>query len=221
MVLDRSRLQAPWVETQFTFRLLNAGEVEQLAEDGGNELTVVLAQRIQAGRDLCHAAFAQERLAAYVWLAIGSIEAEHNCGRARRSGVAVSFPPDTAFVYKAFTRREFRGHGLYPTLLDRSLSVLEARGVSRLVTTADWTNLAALHVCHRLGFHVLGTILRFACGPLAITLTPSLARRMGIRLGRAAQVDARITNNKLHRVPESGATSPEFLLSGAAAPVTS
>ena len=220
MVLDKSQLKAPEVKRQFTFRLLNAAEVERLAADSVNELTVALAERMQAGRDLCLAAFAHEQLAAYVWLAIGSIEAEHNSGRTRRSGVAVSFPPDTAFVYKAFTRPDFRGQGLYPALLERSLSLLEARGVSRLVTTADWTNPAALHACRQLGFQVLGTLRRFACGPLAITLKPPNVRQLGIRLGRAARVDEREIY-KLPRAPEAGTTSvnsPELILSGATAP---
>ncbi len=218
MVLDRTRLQTPTVEPQFSFRLLSAGEVERLAADRENELSAALAERIHAGRDLCHAAFARQQLAAYVWLALGSIEAEHNSGRTRRSGVAVSFPADAAFVYKAFTRPEFRGHGLYAALLERSLSVLQSRGVSRLVTTADWTNRAALHVCRRLGFQVLGTILRLACGPLAITFKPPTARRLGIRLGRSAHVDSRETY-KVLCAPEEGPTFPEILLSGARAPV--
>ncbi len=218
MLLDRVQLRAPAVEPQFTFRLLNAGEVARLAADRENELPVVFAERIQSGRDLCHAAFSGEHLAAYVWLAAQSIEAEHNSGRNRRSGVAVSFPADTVFVYKAFTRPEFRGHGLYSALLERSLHVLEARGVSRLVTTAEWNNHAALHVCRRLGFESLGTILRFACGPLAFTIKPPLARQLNIRLGRSARVEARATNT-LSRLPEAGTIFPELLLSGAAAPV--
>jgi hypothetical protein len=191
LVLDRSQLQSWEVERRFTFRLLDPHEVNHFATDRVNELTSELADRMQAGRDLCYAAFGQERLAAYIWLALGSIEAEHNRGRSPRSGVAVSFPPDAAFVYKAFTRPEVRGQRLYPAMLAGALDVLEPRGITRLITTADWTNQAALNSCHWLGFQNLGTIVRFACGSAGCTFTPGMAQRLGIRLGRTARVDSR------------------------------
>lgn len=220
MLLDRSHLLAPDVERRFTFRLLDAGDVERLAVDPVNELSVDLAERMHAGRDLCYAAFSQERLGAYIWLALGSIEAEHNRGRSPQSGVAISFPSDAAFVYKAFTRPEARGHRLYPAILAGALDVLESRGVARLITTADWTNQAALNSCSRIGFQDLGAIVRFACGPAACTFKPGCAQRLGIRVGRTARVDSRATTR--HRKLLGAAPShSEPELSGAAAPMES
>jgi GNAT superfamily N-acetyltransferase len=218
MLLDRSHLLTPDIERRFTFRLLESGEVKRYAADFENELTSDLAERIQAGRDLCYAAFSQQRLAAYIWLALGSLEAEHNRGRALRSGVAVSFPPDVAFVYKAFTRPEVRGQRLYPAMLASALDVLESRGVSRLLTTADWTNRAALNSCSRIGFQDLGTIVRFACGPAGCTFKPGRALPLGIRLGRQARVESRKAI-PLGNVPDATPSSSELALSGAAAPM--
>lgn len=52
-----------------------------------------MAERIRAGRISYYAAFDGEKLAAFGWYALESIEAEHT------DGVAVSYPSDVAFMY--------------------------------------------------------------------------------------------------------------------------
>jgi hypothetical protein len=165
--------------------------VEWFAGDLQNELTSEFSCRLLAGRDRCYAALIRDRLAAYIWLASGSIEAEHNRGRTAASGVALSFPADAAFVYKAYTRNEYRGRRLYAALLAGAMRELSAEGVTRLITTADWTNDAALAACRRLGFVELGKIGRYACGCCSLTTSPPKAHGLGIRIGRRALIEPR------------------------------
>jgi len=213
MVLDSFDVQSPSVGRQFEFCFLSSGDVEIHAADAVNGLSRSLADRLVAGQDLCYAATAGDKMACYAWLALGSIEATHNSGRTPSSGVAASFPPTAAFVYKAFTRPEFRGHRLYAAVLARVLAELSSRGITHLITTAEWNNLSALSAAQHLGFQDLGSITRIACGPFATTITPSAASEFGIRLGRKAQVVTRIVVPRPHLV---GAVPTERTLSALA-----
>ncbi len=177
MRLPAAKLRPPQIDLEFDFRFLAPEEVAAHALDPANDLHFSFADRMACGQDLCFAALLDERLACYIWLALGSLEAELHRGRTTRSGVAVSFPRSAAFVYKAFTRPEFRGRHLYPACLAHGLEGLRPRGVSQLLTTAEWTNKSALAACRRLGFHDVGTILRVACGPVSFTVTPPRAAR--------------------------------------------
>jgi len=201
MVCDVTRLLAlkaadarrPVAERRGTFRLLTAVEVERLARDAANELDAEFADRIRSGRDLCYASLHGEMLAGYIWLALGLLEAEQNRGARANTGVAVEFGHQTAFVYKALVRPEVRGRHLYGLLLVGALEVLAPRGITRLATTADWSNRAALDSCRKVGFRTVGTIWRLGCGRVAMTLAPrQAAARLGILLGREARVAKRM-----------------------------
>lgn len=185
--LNAGRARRLSVDGQFEFRFLSADEVARYASDPAHELPESFAERLQGGRDLCLAAFSGHALAGYLWLALDSIEAEQNRGRQPNSGVAVSFDARTAFVYHAFVRPEYRGRNLYAACLVLALRALMARGVRRLVVTADWTNRAALAGCRRAGFRELGLVWRFGWRGAMFTFAPARARRLGIRLGRKAR----------------------------------
>lgn len=159
------------------------------------ELSRELGERLQPGRDGCYAAFLDGRLAAYAWFAIGSIEAEHNRSRSLESGVAISFPSEMAFMYKGFVHPEFRGRRLYGHICTGALESLKQRGVTSIISTAEWTNHAALTSCRRAGFEELGLIWRCGRPPLAWTLAARRGKRLGIRFARDAVVVPRTASS--------------------------
>lgn len=194
LVLERDRLSASVeVDSEATFQFLTADEVRRFAFNPSNDLDPALASRLVLGKDACFGALVGDRLAAYAWLAFGSIEAAHNRGSDIRSGVALSFPDHMAFVYKAFTHPDFRGRGLYAQLGRLALLELSDRGITALVATADWTNRAALASCYRIGYQSLGKICRLGLGGLLFTRSPRAGRRIGIRFGHRAKVHSRST----------------------------
>jgi hypothetical protein len=191
LVLRAAEARPPVIDHRYEFRWLSPAEVSAHAVDPATGLSAQFATRMAAGLDLCFAALSGEHLAAYLWLALGSIEAEHNRGHQPNSGVAMSFATDAAFVYKAFTRPEHRGRQLYTACLVRSLNALDTRGIRRLLVTADWTNHAAIQGCRRAGCADVGLVWRMGCGRLGYTRAPSAAAALGIQLGREAQVSKR------------------------------
>lgn len=172
--------ELPPVDSQWSFRFLSADEVAGHALDPANSLSLGLAHRLRAQHDLCFAALTGEVLAAYIWLALGSIEAEQHRGRRPDPGLALSFPPDVAFVYHAFTRADYRGRRLVPHCLARALAELAPLGVGQLFSTTDWTNTAALRSFRRLGFHDLGRVWRWGLPSQIYTHVPRAAGERGV-----------------------------------------
>lgn len=192
LILGQDQLSLPEpTDSEVTFRFLTADDVRHFAFNPENELDPGLASRLVLGRDACFGAMIGDRLAAYAWIAFGSIESTHNRGSDLRSGVALSFPDHQAFLYKAYTHPDFRGRQLYSGLSRSALRALSARGITELILTADWTNRSALGSCTRAGCRSLGKIWRWGWGQLLFTRTPRAARRLGIRFGRRAVVQSR------------------------------
>ena len=112
MRLDSERVSLPDNGPgEFSFRFMAAKGRTTLLRVSRTVLSLEFADRIESGVDYCFAALSGDRLAAYAWYALGSIEAEHNRGGTVSSGVAMSFPDNMAFMYKGFTHPDFRGQG--------------------------------------------------------------------------------------------------------------
>jgi hypothetical protein len=165
----------------YTFRFLTADEVAFYAQDPAYELSPAMADRVRAGRDLCFAALLGDRLAAFGWYALESIEPEH------ADGIAFSYPPDVAFMYFGFTHPDFRGARLHGQTMALALQELSKRGVTKLVSIVSWTNEASLKSCWRLGYQDLGRMIAIGNRKNAFGLYPRKAKALGVKFGRSAK----------------------------------
>jgi hypothetical protein len=188
--IDLASAPMPLLDPAFEFQFLTSDDIGRFAQDASNGLDAALAQRLGGGRDFCLAALRSDRLAAYGWFALGSIEAQHNRGEQPNTGVAVSFPDDVAFAYGGFTHPDFRGQRLHAAVKLLGLRALAPRGVRFLLTTTDWTNAAALQSFQRLGARPLGLLWRWGWGQRMFTKPPAAASALGLRFGAAAQAIA-------------------------------
>ena len=180
--LDRERLSAELAPPPgFVGRFLSPDEVRRFAANPVYELMPELAQRIESRRDFCFGAMTGDRLACYVWYALGSIEPEHALG------VAMSYPAHVAYTYKGFTHPDYRGRRLYPFTVAAAMSQLAPLGVTRLVAVVEWTNWASWRSMRRMGFECLGHIVRFGWGKAALWLYPREPHRRGVQLGPHAR----------------------------------
>lgn len=185
LCLERQRIQlAGAPPKEFEFRFLTAEEITRFVS-AEYELDERYIRRVAGGHDLCFAALYQDRLAAYGWYALGSVEAEH-C-----DNVALSFPADTTYMYKGFTHPDYRGQRLHGFAIRLAFEALAAeRRIVRMVSTVDWLNVASRKSCERLGFYRLGRILRVG-RPFHLASSLEAARSMGIRFGRDADLSNR------------------------------
>jgi ribosomal protein S18 acetylase RimI-like enzyme len=169
----------------YQFRFLTPDEIRGF-QGAENQLDATDVARAQGELDCCFAALAGERLAAYGWFALQSVPAAH-C-----DGVALSFPPDVAYMYKGFTHPQYRGRRLHGYVMQLALqSLFRRRGVKSLVSTVDWINWASLKSCDRLGYQRIGRMVSWGWGPLSGLCTPRAARDRGVRFGRHADLAGR------------------------------
>lgn len=181
VILDANEVAAPAVQDDVEFDFLTRDEVAVLSQDGTTGLDASFADRMSVRGDLCFAARTKNELAGYVWIAFEQVDAESNRGESLLTGVGVSFPASTCFMYKGLVRSEFRGRRIYGRLMSGALKALEPRGITHMLSTAEWTNFSALKSCHGVGFRDLGLIWRFGFAWRMCTVTPRSARALGIR----------------------------------------
>ncbi len=179
---SNSAVEDPRLDPKYACRFLTPVEIASFGADPVNDLAVDFASRPRAGLDYCFGIVDQERLAAYSWYALRSIEGEHHIG------VPMSFPFDMAYMYKAFTHPDYRGKALYGIGVTKALDALAARGVTRLVTSISRVNFASQTGCRKIGFRSLGNLWTLGTGARRIAWTPRAARQLGIQFGSRATV---------------------------------
>jgi hypothetical protein len=167
-------------DEQFTFRFLTADEVEKFAEDPSYFMDPSLAAGVRSGNEVCFAALACDRLAAFGCYTLGFVEPQQ-C-----AGAALSFPRDVAYMSYGFTHPEFRGFRLHGLIMGLALQQLANRGITKLVSIVAWTNWASLKSCWRLGYENLGHMATIGGKRHAIGFYPKAAKALGVRFGRRA-----------------------------------
>jgi len=213
MTLDVSRLV--WLDgskahfkkptdSGLDFRFLTPEEIRAFSVDPENLLDESLADRLKKGQHYCFAALSTElsgeqRLAAYAWFSLHSVEAKCNQGKQKNTGVDLSYPDHVAFMYKGFTHPAFRGRGLYGMVNGLAIQGLADQGITHLLSTMDWTNVAARRSCRRLGFSELGLLCRWGWGDWMHTKAPRTARPLGIQIGKKTAMADCATREKPNR----------------------
>jgi GNAT superfamily N-acetyltransferase len=167
------------------FRFLTPDDIRELAQDPLNDLGEAMADRLEAGHDLCFAAFDGERLVSYAWFALGAVEADHGLG------VAMSFPCDTAYLYKAYVHPDYRGRRLHQVTLRAAFAELSARGIARVVAMIEYGNVGSVRAHERLGFARLGRLVICGKGARPWEWFPRRAAEVGLMLGSRADLSVR------------------------------
>lgn len=159
------------------YRWLTADDVRVCAADPANDLEASLAPRLENGHDYCFAAFDGPLLVNYSWYALDSIEPEHSLG------VGLTFPPDTVYLYKAFTRPNYRGRGVHPAALRHATPFLAQRGISRLLALVEYASWPSLRSHEKLGCRHVGRFVKIGRQPIRFKRNPQLTETWGIRFG--------------------------------------
>jgi hypothetical protein len=167
-------------DPQFTFRFLTDDEVETYAKDPTYYIDAALADAVRSGRELCFAALAGDRLAAFGCYTVGYVKPE------QAAGAAMSFPSDVVYMSYGFTHPDFRGARLHGLVMGLALHELANYGITKLVSIVAWTNWASLKSCYRLGYVNLGNMITIGGLKRAVGVYPRAAKRLGVRFGHRA-----------------------------------
>ena len=179
---------------QLSFRQLSVAEVKQYAAEPDNRIPVSFVDRIASGRHLCMATFCDSRLAAYGWYALGSIDADEN------AGVAMSYPADTACVYRFFTHPDFRGQLIHGAVRPYLYAALAEHGITKIVGIVSWTNWPSRHLARKVGYRDLGHLISVGPRRHRFWIAPREAARFGIKFGDKATMESCTTSSQVGSV---------------------
>jgi hypothetical protein len=169
------------VDPQFTFRFLTPEEIDSFAADPSYFIDPSLADGVRSGNEVCFAALAGDRLAAFGCYTVGYVPPQ------QAAGAAMSFPVDVAYMSYGFTHPDFRGARLHGLIMGLALQELAKRGITKLVSIVAWTNWASLKSCWRLGYENLGNMVTIGSKKHAIGFYPTAAKARGVCFGSRAQ----------------------------------
>lgn len=172
--LTPERAHAPEPQGDFTYRFLSAEDIDRCQDDPANELSPEFRDRILSGKHRCYAALDGDQLAAYGWYALEQVQPE-DC-----FGIGLRLPPHVAYMYKGLTRPEYRGRRLHGYLMCRALKEMQSDGVTRLISSVDWTNIPSLKSWSRIGYEFIGCIARWRQWGRPRMRVSSKARRDGV-----------------------------------------
>jgi GNAT superfamily N-acetyltransferase len=172
--LTPERASPPEPKGEFTYRFLTAEDIDRFQDDPANDLTPRFRDRLLSGKHRCYAALDGDQLAAYGWYALEEVQPE-DC-----FGFGLRLPSHAAYMYKGLTRPEYRGRRLHGYLMCRALQEMQADGVTRLISSVDWTNVPSLKSCARIGYEFIGCVVRWRqWGRERMHVSPR-ARREGV-----------------------------------------
>jgi GNAT superfamily N-acetyltransferase len=169
--LDLATVQLPDEPMlELDYRFIGSSDVRNAAIDPCHDLDASLAARLASGRDLCFAAFHGERLANYSWFAVESVEPEHSFG------ADLHLPPDTVYLYKAYTVPSYRGQRIHGAALYRAAEFFRRCGHAQMIGIVEFANWASLRSHARLGFRPVGRLLTIGGKSIGWGCRPLLRR---------------------------------------------
>ncbi len=126
-------------------RTLEAGSAEY---DGEGDCTDRIRRQLDEG-EICLSAWVEGQFAFYGWLQFRQRQlARHT---------SLSIGRSRAFIYRCFTRADFRGRRLYPAALQFAARWLAGRGCSRVLIDHHVANQASRRGILAAGFQPVGT----------------------------------------------------------------
>ena len=163
----------------WSFRLLTPEEVDVFAQDPSLDMGPEMAIRMRERGDACFGIIDGDRLASYGWYARRPIDPEPGEGNTV-DYPGLTFPSDVAYMYKGFSRSDYRGRGLHALEIGLALRALAPQGIRALISTVYWTNEASVRSCRRLGMEFLGRIVQYSlCGRYRLRI-PAAVHHHGI-----------------------------------------
>jgi hypothetical protein len=158
-------------------RFLRREELEAFSSDPLNDMPPGFVSAAVARGDRCFAILHGGTLAAYGWYSQQET--------AVTDGLSLRFAPDWAYMYKGFTRPEYRGQRLHAIGMAKAMKAYADEGARGLVSYVEANNFSSLKSCYRMGYVKVGTIVALR-----------VAGRYVIRVGRGCAplgLDLRVT----------------------------
>jgi len=151
--VDRSYLTG---HAGYVHRFLRGSELNTFSRDPANDLPQDFVSGALAKGDRCYAILDGDVLAAYGWYARGKTPITEE--------LTLRFDPEWVYMYKGFTRPEYRGQRLHAIGMAKAMMEYAGEGLRGIVSFVEANNFASLKSCYRLGYAQVGTIYALRLG---------------------------------------------------------
>ncbi len=175
-VNQRDLTISPTLDTDLTgleIRCATSAECLAACADQELQLDASFVRWAFAAGAICHGAFIGDQLVAYAWRT--QQLAPH------RVRVQVQVGPGFSYGFKAFTKAEYRGRGLYPAIADAERQSCIDAGVTKGVSFTEMHNSASLRADLKFGNRILGAAGFVEFGSFLYTFHDANVRRTGFR----------------------------------------
>lgn len=149
-------------------RFLSPPELDVLARDPPNQMTPDFVSQALAKGDRCYAILSGDVLASYGWYSRQETRVTQE--------LTLCFSPEWVYMYKGFTRPEYRGQRLHAIGMARAMMEYAKEECRGIVSFVEANNFSSLKSCYRMGYVKAGTILALKLG-----------RRYLIHVGRGCE----------------------------------
>jgi len=137
-------------------RFLSPREVEALSRDPSNELPPDFVSQALGKGDRCYAILSGDLLASYGWYSRQETPITEE--------LTLCFSPEWVYMYRGFTRPEYRGQRLHAIGMARAMMEYAREGCRGVVSYVEANNSSSLRSCYRMGYVKAGTILALKLG---------------------------------------------------------
>lgn len=160
---------------KYECRFLSGAELTAFAADPANKMPLGFVHEALAKGDECYGILDGGKLASYGWYAVSETEIEDG-------GLAIRFDRGWVYMYKGYTKPEYRGQRLHAIGMTRSLKEYRERGIKGIVSYVAANNFASLKSCYRMGYKDFGSVaIGRVAGKFRIWHSPG-CRTYGLRV---------------------------------------
>lgn len=145
--LDKKYLQIP---EGFEGRFLSHDEVKKFANDPDNDLPESFLDYAFGKKDECYALLHNGELAAYGWYSNNPTRISND--------LCLHFSNSYIYMYRGFTRKEFRGKRLHAVGMANALNKYAQIGYKGLISYVEANNFRSLKSVFRMGYKKFGNI---------------------------------------------------------------
>lgn len=152
LVITRTSFAALELDKKFQHGFLGKSALLAFSQDVENQLSEQFIKSATQKGDECYAITENGQLAAYGWYSKGGTVTDIQ---------QLKFCFDSAYMYmyKGFTRVDYRGQRLHAVGMSWALHYYLSKGFSGIISYVESTNFDSLKSCYRMGYQNAGSII--------------------------------------------------------------
>jgi len=136
--------------SELTVKFLSRDELLDFAKDPINELSEEFLEVVSKKGDHCLAILDRDILASYGWYSNKPTRILNN--------VNLFFSPDWMYMYKGYTRKDYRGMRLHAVGMCHATKHFTKEGFKGLISYVESNNFASMKSVTRMGYKIFGSI---------------------------------------------------------------